>query len=163
MIKTVFLAFCFSIMAFANAQKPKWDWVKPAGCAEFDYGDCICTDNKGYVYVGGALGRGGFTIGNVKLTSVGNSDILLVCYDGAGNMIWVNKAGGKYDDQTMAIATDMERNIYVTGFFNSDTLSFGSTQLINKKKGKNETGDIFIAKYDSLGNLVWARSAGGTR
>lgn len=57
-----------------------------------------------------------------------------------------------------SVATDANGNVYSVGdFFNTPTINFGSTTLTNLG-GR----DIFIVKYDSLGNVLWAKSMGGS-
>src|SRR5207247_10065848 len=46
-------------------------------------------------------------------------------------------------------------NVYVTGRF-TGTATFGTTNLTSS--GVHE---MFLAKYDSAGNFLWARKAGG--
>jgi len=55
-----------------------------------------------------------------------------------------------------AISTDANGNSYVTGYFYG-TAIFGSTQITS-----SGGADIFIAKYNSSGNLQWVQKAGGT-
>ncbi len=58
-----------------------------------------------------------------------------------------------------SVATDNFGNEYVTGFFRSPFIVLGSVTLFNNGIG---TEDFYLAKYDHLGNLIWARSAGGS-
>ncbi|MFL5753337.1 MAG: PKD domain-containing protein, partial [Bacteroidia bacterium] len=59
-------------------------------------------------------------------------------------------------EEGLAIAADSSGNTYITGNF-KDTVYFGAFML----KGKG-LKDVFVAKLDSLGNYVWAKSFGGT-
>ena len=72
-------------------------------------------------------------------------------------MVWANSAGGTSGDGGISIATDAAGNTYITGDFYSPAITFGGTTLTN-----NGGYDIFIAEYDTNGNVVWAKSAGGT-
>ncbi|MFH1005315.1 MAG: T9SS type A sorting domain-containing protein, partial [Bacteroidota bacterium] len=54
---------------------------------------------------------------------------------------------------------DANGNILVAGYFYSSSIIFGSTTLTNA--GSN-TRDMFLAKYDASGNVLWAKSAGGS-
>ncbi len=67
---------------------------------------------------------------------------------------WFMQGGGKQSDQGKALATDAQGNIYVTGSFQSVS-NFSGSQV----SSFGDT-DIFLAKYDPSGNLVWLRSAG---
>src|ERR1044072_3343733 len=73
----------------------------------------------------------------------------------AQNFQWVHGTGGTGTESGDAIATDHDGNSYVTGTFRYG--NFGSFTLTS-------TGsflDVFIAKYDSSGNCLWAKRAGG--
>src|SRR5438552_16412967 len=68
---------------------------------------------------------------------------------------WAARAGGSGDDFSRGIAVDKAGNSYVTGSFH-DVATFGDYTLTG-----GSTYDIFAAKYDSTGNLLWANQAGG--
>ena len=48
--------------------------------------------------------------------------------------------------------------MYVTGYFQSPTITFGTTTLTPGSAGFSH---IFITKYDALGNVLWAKSDEG--
>ena len=73
---------------------------------------------------------------------------------------WANTGGGSSLDYGTSISVDAERNLYLTGWFNSDTISFCSIVLTNN--GKKGTSDLFIAKYDPLGTFLWVKKFGGS-
>src|SRR5258705_5954347 len=75
-------------------------------------------------------------------------------FDNSGNLVWQKTVSGNY--RTPNICTDKDGNSYVTGCFISPTMTFGSNTITNGSGG----WIIFIAKYDSSGNVVWAKSAG---
>jgi hypothetical protein len=54
------------------------------------------------------------------------------------------------------VAVDSSGNVYVTGGFQG-TANFGSTNLTSIG-----SEDIFLAKYNGSGNLIWIIQAGGT-
>ncbi len=70
---------------------------------------------------------------------------------------YVNGAGGTSSDYGQRVAVDAAGNSYVTGEYYSPSITFGSTTLTNAGGY-----DLFIVKYDVNGNVVWAKSAGGT-
>jgi hypothetical protein len=73
---------------------------------------------------------------------------------------WAKNAGGMLDDQANSVAVDGSGNSYVAGYFDSQTITFGSTTLTNANT--DSTGDIFLAKYNASGSVIWAKNAGGT-
>ena len=74
--------------------------------------------------------------------------------------LWAKAAGGVNVDSGRAIALDGSGNSYVTGYFDSTNVTFGTTTLANSASDGSD--EIFVAKYDRDGNVLWARSAGGT-
>ena len=74
-----------------------------------------------------------------------------------GTLVWAVSGGGKGgDDHGMAVKIDTEDNILVTGTF-SGTAVFGSTKLRS-----NGGADIFVAKYNPEGAVLWVHSGGGS-
>lgn len=69
---------------------------------------------------------------------------------------------GKSSDIIYGMKTDAAGNSYVVGKFYSDTINFGSFQLLNSDTTET-TSDFFIIKYDTNGDVVWAKKqlAGG--
>lgn len=82
----------------------------------------------------------------------------LLCAVPALSWEWAYRAGGThyYGDESTDIATDGAGNFYVTGRY-AQSISFGTYTLSSVESST----DIFVAKADSLGNWIWAVSAGG--
>ncbi|MBI1192752.1 MAG: hypothetical protein GC205_06200, partial [Bacteroidetes bacterium] len=68
---------------------------------------------------------------------------------------WVNLPGGNKSDVAEDIVADAAGNSYVTGKF-STTFAIGDTTLVSAGRE-----DIFVAKFDPNGELLWARRSGG--
>lgn len=119
----------------------------------------IAYDNHGNTAVVGYYGSSSgptITFDNIVLTTAGQRDIFLVKYNSDGVVQWGATAGGvKTGEEGKAVACDANGNIYITGMF-VDTASFGNITLLG-----NGNSDIFIAKYNPQGQIVWAKSAGG--
>ncbi|MDH3709487.1 MAG: fibronectin type III domain-containing protein [Cyclobacteriaceae bacterium] len=73
----------------------------------------------------------------------------------AQSWFWSAPIGGLDADEAHGVAADSEGNSYVTGSY-SGTATMGSTVL----NSAGET-DIYLAKFDNNGNVIWAVSAGG--
>jgi hypothetical protein len=97
--------------------------------------------------------------GTNSLAGFGGGDVFLAKYDPAGEVLWVVGAGGTNEDFGGGVAVDGAGNSYITGYF-SGTASFGSTNRVSLSAVGSS--DIFVAKYDGSGNLLWVRQAGGT-
>ncbi|MCB0543503.1 MAG: tail fiber domain-containing protein [Saprospiraceae bacterium] len=129
-------------------------WVASGGGSSQDYGNSLVADASGNVYVTGWFTNAA-TFGSQTLTSAGSRDVFVVKYDPAGNVLWAADGGGTSNDLGQGITADAAGNVYVTGSFQG-TATFGSQTATS-------TGveDVFIAKYDAAGNVVWVAGAGG--
>jgi hypothetical protein len=133
-------------------------WAKSAGGTYSDEGTSLATDASGNVYITGNFVSPTITFGTTILTNESNnggSDIFIAKYDAFGTVLWAKSEGGTYFDEGTSVATDVNGNVFVTGNFNSDTITFGTNTCTNA--GSN---DIFIAKYDATGTVLWAKSSG---
>jgi ribosomal protein S11 len=86
--------------------------------------------------------------------------LLGVCsgmYAQAPGYLWAKGVSGNSAETSYSIATDAGGNVLVTGYFQSPTLTLGTTTLVNAG-----SRDIFIVKFDPNGNVLWATSAGGS-
>ena len=98
-----------------------------------------------------------------SLTSAGFGDIFVAKYDPDGALLWATRAGGGGNSTGLGIDVDAEGNIHVTGWFR-ETAVFGEgedNETTLTSAGGAPT-DIFVAKYDPDGALLWAVRAGGT-
>lgn len=68
---------------------------------------------------------------------------------------WAAGSGGPGSDVGNAIAVDAAGNSYVAGYF-TGTATFGTNTLVSAGNT-----DIFIAKHNAAGQLLWVRRAGG--
>jgi len=156
-LKYFLLLLIASVTVQSRAQSPNWAWARSAGGTSDDFGYSVSTDVNGNVLVTGTFGSSSLTFGTTVLTNAGGSDIFIVKYDAGGNLLWAKSAGGTSTDYGYSVSSDANGNVFVTGSFTSPTLTFGTTVLTNPG-----TYDIFIVKYDGSGNVLWAKSVGGT-
>jgi uncharacterized protein (TIGR03437 family) len=97
------------------------------------------------------------------LTSAGviPPDIFVAKYDVSGNLLWAKRAGGTDFDLGSGLAVDTAGNSYVTGIFFASA-TFGPGEINETTLTSAGDRDIFVAKYDASGDLLWAKRAGGT-
>lgn len=120
--------------------------------------------------IGGAIYAAGSFSGTVDLDpgpgifKVTRGGMLLIKMDTAGNFIWGKPIRASFN----SFAVDKASNLYITGGF-KDTVDFDPGPGVNELTPtpwspafplSNNTTDIFVAKYDSAGNLAWAHSFG---
>lgn len=133
-------------------------WAKSAeGWASFDAPYSVSSDADGNVFVTGAFESSVITFDSITLINGGGGNLFIAKFDPLGNILWAKSSQGTGSDEINSICSDKDGNTFVTGWFNSPSLTFGSTILINAG-----IYNIFIAKYDVYGNILWAISAGGT-
>ncbi len=159
-MKKFYTIILFALIAInGNSQAPNWTWAKSAiGGGAAAFGISITIDANGNSYVTGRFDST-MTFGSAILNSVGQ-DIFVAKYDPSGNVIWATSATGIGDGGVNAISVDLNGNVFITGYFGGATLTFGSTVLTNGGTGTAQ--DIFIAKYNTSGTLLWAHNPVGT-
>ena len=148
--------FLLAGLAFSTLQAQDIEWISAYGGLRPDVWEDIVVDSDGNAYVTGKFAES-ITIEDTTFIGLGQSDVLTAKFDADGNLIWVRSEGGGSEDVGVEISIDAQRNVYVAGRF-QDTAYFGGLQAISKGNV-----DIFIIKYDSVGNLIWVEAVGGTR
>ena len=162
------ILFCVPLLQTVKSQTV-FEWAKQIGWfpgVHYHHeSNSIYVDGSGNVYTTGLFeGAADFDpgSGNFYLPSLGGSDIFISKLDSSGNFIWAKRFGGDsphYDyERGMAICGDDFGNIYCTGHF-AGTGDFdpgiGVTTLTSAG-----SFDIFICKFDSSGNFLWATGIG---
>lgn len=131
-------------------------WTKAFGSDNNDQGSSITTDSSGNLYVTGYF-SGSIDFGNTTLTSNGSQDIFVTKLDSSGNVTWAKSLGGTQADIGRNIITDSNGNSYIIGEFR-DKATFGNISLT----AQGSDPDIFVARLDSNGQVVWAQDFGDT-
>jgi len=138
-------------------------WGRGVGSPHSDEAHAITVDDDANVYItGGFWGTVDFDPGNnyYYLTSAGYQDIFIAKYDAAGNFVFAKAlAGNLYQDIGRGIELDNDGNIYLTGSYRS-TVDFDPGSGVYNLTSFGDS-DIFIAKYSSQGDFIWAKSIGG--
>jgi hypothetical protein len=138
-------------------------WAKSIQGKGFMDAEAISSDPSGNIYITGSFYSPSIIFDSISIFPVGKnwpvSDIFIAKFDSSGKAKWAKGAGGFYDDEGTGIIADKTGNIYAIGTFESKKVIFDNDTLWNSEK--NGTTDIYICKYDSLGNLKWARKLGG--
>ena len=156
-MKPLLICLILLIFFFPTTNGQQWQWAKGAGTGFAG----IATDNYGHIYSGGAFRNASITFGEITLPNAGTDsteDIFIVKYDTSGYVLWAHRAGGIYIEETSALTTDVAGAVYIGGITYSDTIIFDTITLSFTGTSSN---NMFLAKYDSSGHVVWAKNFGG--
>jgi len=146
---------CCSINYSSYSQVPFWLWAKTGVGYGIDNASAVSTDAFGNVYVGGSFTSSPISFDSVTLNNRGCTDVFLVKYDANGNVLWAKDAGGTINDFTNAITIDASGNCYITGNYDSPTITFDTITLTS-----GGGTDIYLAKYNPNGKVLWAKTMG---
>lgn len=138
-------------------------WVNTIGGTLQDEGRALALDNAGTIYITGSFRDSADfdpSPSVTKLGAVGNTDVFMAKYDNAGNLIWAKSMGGNLQDEALDIKINSAGNIVLSGYFNGTADFDPSPAVLNLTSAGS--GDIFLASYDSNGNILWANGFGDT-
>ncbi len=132
-----------------------WQWARAAGGPREDAARALALDTRGNLLVAGTF-NDSIRFGSTTLTATGATDAFLAKFSPGGSLLWARQIAGSGNDSALAVAVDANNNVLVAGGFFS-TVSFGSTSLTSAGDQ-----DLFVARYDADGTLLWAQKGGGT-
>lgn len=146
------------------AQVPAWQWAKKDGGYMHDWANAIGRDASGNLYMIGNTNSSSISFDTITLATTadnGNSNnLFIVKYDVNRKAVWAKSIGCMSSAESAnGIAVDANGNSYITGSFNCPTINFGSFTLTHSPGASD---NMFVVKYDTNGNALWAKSAGGT-
>lgn len=150
-------------------------WTKQLGIVNHDWGEALCNDYLGNIYV----------TGHIPTETPNGGAIFLSKFDSYGNQLWTQKWGDSFFYTGYDVIVDSSNNVYVTGekgsMFLAKCDSLGNVLWsVSNSSGTasysvtidtsanvyiaGTTGgadsDIIIAKYDYLGNSIWTKRLG---
>lgn len=160
----------FSLNTSLNTQHstliidPQLTWATFYGGNGIDIPHSLDTDNSGNVFVTGSTSSTNFPVQNAGTffqgTNAGLADAFVLKFGNHGNRLWATYYGGNGDDVGWSITTDNNGNVFVTGWTSST--NFPVQNVGTFFQGANAgNSDIFILKFDNLGNRLWATYYGG--
>ncbi len=128
-------------------------WAHQAGGDGDDRGNGIAVDAPtGQCYLTGSFEGDAFFGSDDIISSAGDADVFISQYDSDGEFQWVRQGGGFGQALGTAIGVDLHGNCLVTGRF--DLIAFFGDDLLFSEGFY----DLFLAKYDGQGNLLWVRN-----
>jgi len=112
-------------------------------------GNMVTTDNSNNVYVAGTV-SGSFSTGGLTLSNQ-TEGTYLAKFDSTGNPLWVR------GDMNIgaAVIADRAQSIVTVGAF-TNIMQLGSVTLSN-----DAASTAYVAKFNSLGEVLWAKQLNG--
>jgi hypothetical protein len=124
-------------------------WQKSFGGTSDDEAQSIIqTKDGGYIIAGWSSSNDGNVTGNH-----GGYDYWIVKIDTSGNLQWQKCFGGSVSDQANSILQIKDGSYIIAGYSCSND---------SDVTGNNGNADYWIIKIDSIGNIKWQKSIGGT-
>ncbi|RLF01455.1 MAG: hypothetical protein DRJ64_10570, partial [Thermoprotei archaeon] len=111
-------------------------WSRTLGADQPDYGRSVIKSSDG----------GFVVVGWTENFSIAYTDLLISRFDSLGNHLWTRVVGGLDWDYGYSVIQTSDGNLVVVGV----TYSYGAG-----------SADVFLCKFDLLGNLIWSRTLGG--
>ena len=112
-------------------------WDSTYGGISYDIGNSVQqTSDGGYVITG-----------NTRSSGAGLNDVYLIKTDSLGNTLWSTTYGGDSSDVGRSVAQTLDGGYIIAG----ETWSFDPG-----------TSDVYVIKTDSLGNVLWDTTYGGS-
>lgn len=141
-----------NISGYENQTKSEyWEWVKQiAGTGKVIPRSMTLDSEKNIILL--LEFSASVTVNSQTFNSSGTNDNLLIKYNPEGVIQWVKQSGSDNVDTPLGVQTDSDNNIYITGGFKS-TAYFGTKSILS-----TGTQDAFLTKYNSLGEVIWAKN-----
>jgi hypothetical protein len=128
-------------------------WSRRFGDASGQLARAMCLDPQGNILFAGHF-YGSVDFGGGPITSAGDADVFVAKLDPDGHHIWSYAFGDAGNQLAYAVAVDNSDNVILSGHFEGK-FDFGDGPLISAG-----STDIYIAKFDSAGNILWSESFG---
>lgn len=131
------------------------EWATKEGGNDADNVGALAVDNQNNIILSGQF-KGTITINSETTTSKINPenneesfDIFLVKYSEKGTILWNEFGKSSYDDRGLALTTDSQNNIYLSGQFSKEFV-FGDAVCTTTNYNNS-----FLFKLNPSGSLIW--------
>lgn len=154
------IGFIFALLITAQinlcSQSPSIVWQNTiGGFAEDDLFSLLQVHNGNFI-LGGESWSG--ISGDKTETNFLYNDFWIVKIDSTGSIVWQNTIGGMGNDNFRAIDTTADGGYIIGGYSNSEI----SGDKTEPQLGVDDfSGDYWVLKLDSIGNIVWQNTIGG--
>lgn len=145
----IIVLFIFSVSTSYSEYTPRIEWQKTFGGSGRDEAeDLLITQSGDYI----VLGRSTSSDGDIPMNK-GNVDVCLMKISSTGQLLWQKTYGGSDVDYPYSIVACKDKGYIISGF------TWSTDGDISNHKGER---DCWILKLDSLGNMQWEKTYGGS-
>lgn len=139
----------------------EWYFASFMGAGDDIVGNTVASAADGSFYVGGYFsGNAYFEGSNETIDAIGYEDAFLVKYDIDGDMIWVRQFG--FEVSTVdVVKLDENEDVIVLGRY-TDSIIFDMDSDSPVMLTTESDNNIYMAKFDSSGNFIWAKNIEGS-
>lgn len=144
------LLCCFVVLAHFSSPVEAAQWHTFLGGGGYDEASKVVEDGEGNSYV---FGTAGSSWGSPLNAYSGGSDAFLLKLDSSGSIVWLTFLGSSGTDVGARMVMDSSGNLILQG---ASSQTWGNP--VNAHSGSN---DVFVAKVDKDGRLLWNTFSGG--
>ncbi|APR84091.1 Hypothetical protein A7982_09440 [Minicystis rosea] len=130
-------------------------WAKLYGSGSAT-GEAITSDSTGTIFIAGNH-QGDIDFGDGVLGNPNGDNVYVARLEGGGNAVWAKTYGNSMSQQVHGITVDSMGRPLIAGEF-TGKIDFGGGELTSAGNG-----DIFVAKLDTHGCQIWAKTFGDTK
>jgi len=136
-------------------------WATSFGGSESDDAYGITITPAGNVYVTGAFYSPSMPVGSSVLTNAsGDPQAYAAEIDPTGNPVWGVGAGSFYASFGAGIIADAAGNVYMTGGFTDDTISFAGVTISRTYPSVDEYLALFLIQISPAHTITWNKTIG---
>ncbi|MDB4264830.1 hypothetical protein N9893_02065, partial [bacterium] len=102
---------------------------------------------------------------NDTLVSTANSQDILLKYNASGNLVWhqeIETNSAKDSKRSNGVFADQLGNVFMIGTFGRESSGTNSVTVGGTTAVGFEDEDIYHAKFDGAGNVIWLQTTGDT-
>lgn len=139
-------------------------WAKAAGGLGFEQATAnLCFADDSILIAGDFAQDLTLGLGEPQETSFmaqGTSDLFLAKYDAQGNLQWATNISGDQEAQCRDLTAYADGSFAIAGVFEGE-ITLGAGEAFETQLQSSGSADIFLARYQADGTLLWAKQAGG--
>jgi hypothetical protein len=141
-----------------------FQWVKVFESTGFSAVSSIILDDSGNVFTTGSFqGTADFDPGpGTYFLGPGSNNFFISKLDSSGNFVWAKAINSTLGNSISGnfLQLDSNKNLYITGVFHG-IVDFDPDSIVQNNLASNGSQDVFVTKFDHLGNFTWAKQIGG--